>query len=191
MRAFALVAFTFVLGAGIANASLIGDTVTYDYFYPAINDLCCGPEYSQLIAPTGSTLATNLGPGDIFSLISGNTIHITFSEAPDAVFHFNSVAFNGPVYSNLQWAGLPVGVDAVDLNTNMPGLNLSMISFGPNYIAVNFEGLNPGAQGAHSATTFVDLTIAPEPWNVLMTVSGLLGLGILRSRLSRVPPSRS
>lgn len=89
---------------------------------------------------------------------------------------FNSDTFNGYIFSDLDWTGTPGAITGVSLLTDVDGLDQSRVSFGNDYVAVNFESLFLDGDD-----TFFELRLdvthnVPEPGTLGLLAFGLAGL---------------
>ena len=182
MKSFRVIASVMLLGlvcaATPARASVIaiGDTVDISYRFPdlgshynaGVNDI------SVVVTPAGPEVASYPLFDDVFS-IDFDTNLIVMDYHLDA--SWSAASFNGPYFSGF------TGLTIVALLTNLPGLDLGDISFGSDFLAINWQGLD------FDADTFVRLKLGeadvPEPTSMLLFGIASAGLASRRFRQLR------
>jgi hypothetical protein len=146
----------------------------------ATDTLTVGPgvEIDCPTAPIGgtSTLCAQFG---VASSIDIRPDSIRYDGGP-ATTGYAPGDFNGWIFSNLSTL-IPGGVASLVLSTNIPGLDLSRLSFTPDTLSVNMQGLGGVQIQQFAEITFLS-TPVPEPATSLLTGVGLLGAWFSRRR---------
>ena len=183
---FALGATAFALTA-IANpaqaADLTGTNVDVTWLFPdastiyATQTFAVGPGV-ELTCPGGG-----VGGGLCSGFVDSSTIDlgvdtlalaITGGTAP-----WSGAAFNGYEFSGLSAGGLWSGYS---LTTNFAGLDASRISFTPDAVRVNMQGIAP-SQGQSFTITLLSAAV-PEPatWAMMLVGFGAVGVSMRRHK---------
>jgi PEP-CTERM motif len=160
--------------AGAAQAaSLIGDTIKYEYIFPNASSVY---EIKTTTVAAGTSDAINAV--DIFSINPEATSFLINNFAYNS--NWNTAAFNGFRLSDLNF-DTPSKITGVTFVTNMQGFNGSRIGFTDNSVSVNWNSLR------FNSNTFLNLslktTAVPEPASTLgLLAVGALGAGSLLKR---------
>lgn len=108
--------------------------------------------------------------------LGANTIHLSIDGGTS---YWNTFAFNGYEFSQLASGGAWTGYT---LATDFAGLDASRVTFTPDAVWVNMEGIVPTA-GESFTLTLTSTPAVPEPANVAMLLAGLGALaGIARRK---------
>lgn len=195
-------ALAFCIGAGTAEATLIGDDVAVNHFTTASSMVGTSPlpttvtaDNSDIVTAYGSYpwgYRVNVDADDIlvdFAYLSGASdtwwdTYTTVAFNPET-FSFevteHPVDFNGLRVSSLNdSSGNPL--QGVTVDTNMAGWNTSMLSFGSDYAYFDWKGLSFDNSTYFNATLDFNgatggggSTSVPEPSTLLLIGSGLAG----------------
>lgn len=175
-------------GAVSANAAtLVGTNVTLNYIFPSAGTVFGSSVLDVVTDPTVLPCSSG-GAGVCSAFVENATFTVganTLTLAEDAGSSYNSAAFNGVQYANLDFGS---GISGFTLSTNLPGLTAANVSFTPDSIEFNAQGLSFGDQ-----SYFVTLTLnsVPEPSTWGMMLLGFAALGFAGYRTSRKGSSAS
>ncbi|HEX7690496.1 MAG TPA: PEP-CTERM sorting domain-containing protein [Burkholderiaceae bacterium] len=174
-----------ILAAGAASpalaADLTGKTVDIDWGFPTTSDIFAsdsvvvgaGPEVVCAGGGAGSGLCT--GFIDAAHLdIGADTLSLTIDQGSAA---WTGAAFNGYEFTGLAAGGSWTGYS---LSTDFSGLDSSRITFTPDAVFVNMQGIAPAA--GQSFTITLQAAAVPEPANAAMLLAGVAALGGLVRR---------
>jgi hypothetical protein len=143
--------------------------------------------YSSSVIAVGTPLDCIPGDGGICVAFSEDATlsasGLTLSVTEDAGAEYLGTAFNG-----VQFAGLTLSdgssITGVTLDTNLPGLNASDVSFTSNSVEYNAQG-----DSFLDAAYFVTLNLTtgtasnvPEPFTLSLFGAGLAGAAAMRRR---------
>ena len=169
-----VLAVLILVPAGAVTAGVIfdGETVRVDYLFPNTSTV-------------HDTATVVVGPGvELSSWPMGqNWLDIDIADTNILITHlidqsYNPGAFNGPLFADAL-ASIP-SVNSVTINpaTDMPGFDISRVTFDDDNIWVNFESLS-FVQG-NVVSLDVEADIIPEPATLSLLALG--GLGPLARR---------
>jgi hypothetical protein len=131
-----------------------GDTLQEYYLYP-------DSRTAYYTSPTFTVLASGIdgldepGTTNVFQL-SANSTSITASHFAFAG-SFNSATFNG--FEIVDESHSDIAGVTIDSSTNMAGLTASDVTFGSDYVLIDWEGLSFNT----NTTVKLDLTFGPDP----------------------------
>ncbi|MBI2400035.1 MAG: PEP-CTERM sorting domain-containing protein, partial [Deltaproteobacteria bacterium] len=195
-------AMAFCIGAGTAEATLIGDDVTVIHYTAPDGSLIqvgTSPLPTTVTADDSDTVIAygsypygykvNVGADNI--LVDYNYLFdasgtwwdtyttVVFDPFPNVVT--NPITFNGLRVSDLNDSS-GNALQGVTVDTNMAGWNTSMLSFGSDYAYFDWKGLSFDTATYFNATLDFSLatsgggsTSVPEPSTLLLIGSGLAG----------------
>ena len=163
-----------------AQASLIGDQVEIQWYYPD-TATPVAPSFGPFTVQAGTADQQVETTQDIYFNVEASSLHIEFDPANGPIAWLDAV-FNGPVFQDLDYLGAPGSViSAVSVASSVTGFSSDRVSFGDDFVAVNFAGLvHTGGQ------VDIDLTFAvPEPSTLLLMGMGVAVLAGLRWRVRK------
>jgi hypothetical protein len=170
LTAYALVVLSLVSGQARAGG-LLGATIHGVYYFPntstVFQDLG-----NKVVSPTAVFDFTDAG-GITFIVSDSQIVTSGFNGGAD------SASFNGPLFTVVSGGAPIVGV-TIDSATNVPGFDLSRVTFTSTSVSENVQGLIfPG-----NPNITLDLLFAstvPEPSTfILGSIAGVIGLMALR-----------
>lgn len=172
-------AFSLLLVAGPARATLIGDTVTIAHHCCALGTVATGG------GPTNVTVESGSGDQILFYFnlyfvdVDAQSIRVDFNAGPNTFDSGEEDAFNGLVVSDLDWVDLPGTVTGFsEIDTNLAGWDDSRASFDDHSVAFNWELLTFTAASFFEAT--LEVQHVPEPGTQVLVLAGLLGVAAWR-----------
>ena len=182
IRAFAASALAAAAAfPALAADDLTGKTVGVDWKFPDISTnyasdsvvVGSGPEIQCAGNDAGTNLCTGFVDGATID-IGATTLGLSIDSGTAA---WSTGTFNGYEFSNLS-AGGPWG--GYTLATTFDGLDASRITFTPDAVWVNMEGISPVA--GESLTITLTPSAVPEPAGPAMLFAGLSVLGMVARR---------
>lgn len=167
---------------GLANASLIDDSVVIGHHGPTINDVLIS---DTVQVKTGTDDVVTLGS---FSVdMEADSLTVAFNRSD----FFSAFSFNGLVVSDLDDNGgsdyilLNVGVD-----TDVAGWNASRIIFGDDFAAFNWAGLTFDTSTNFEAMLEFGPNPIPIPTTMVLFITGLVGFAAARKYRTTHPTRR-
>lgn len=160
-----------LVAAPFCHASLIGDDVEIQWYFP---DLASPvpPQFGPFTVEAGLGDAQVEGAQDITFNVEASSLHIIFDPANGPI-EWLDAAFNGPVFMDLDWIGMPAAViTGVDVTATVTGFTEDRVSFSNHSVAVNFGGLTHTGGAVNVLLTYS----VPEPSTALLMLAGLIGL---------------
>ena len=169
----------------IASASLIGDTIDIEWWFPDTSTVFASDSHlvSELVevnCPNDSTANSNICAGFVSwpaSIdIGAETIRYQQIGSPG----FTTAGFNGWVFSDLDW-GVAGEIIGVSLDTNIDGLDLNRVSYTADSVSINLQGLGGDLRREFAELT-LDVRHVPDPATLALFGIGLAGLGFARRK---------
>lgn len=179
LRKMALLASFAALGVSqAASASLLGDSITAEYYFPNLSSPY-PPARTETVTSSGAQYLA-FGGGYFDLIITPTQIIADNFDGSDT---FSDEPFNGFVLTDNTKPFDPVSVDAL---TNMSGFGAANITVSGNQLFLNWSGL------PYTPTTKVVLDVGsisavPLPPAALLFMPGLGLLGMIASRRKRIP----
>jgi hypothetical protein len=171
------------LGCSNAQAQFIGHTIQIAHVYPNTSSLftLLGLPANFLVGPG---VELNYA-GAVAMDISDSTISLTIvpgvtSEPGDG----SANSFDGYRFTDTLGSMAAIIGVSINASTSLPGFTANRLSFGDDYIAMNFEGLSTGAS-TRSVVVDVQFAPVPEVSSLALFPVGLLGIGLYFRRNSR------
>lgn len=166
------------LASSAAEAGLIGTAMDAVYYYPDVGTPYTGASFTpaQFVVGAGQETVGNVeGVTQLLINVSDSDLTIilhTILSLPT----WGPAPFNGVILASPD--GLDISSATVDPATTMAGFDNSRITFGPNEIVINWNGL-PYSDGT---AVKVDFGFVPEPDALTLLGAGLLGMTAIRRR---------
>lgn len=176
MKKILLAAAAAATVSGTAHASLIGDSVLMEWVYPDAASVI----FSKTVTVgAGAEVTCNNDPSfcsfggygndAVFFDLSAADINMSFTNGSTG---FVATDYNGFRFSDLDMGGPITGVT---LTTNINGLDMSRVTFGPDWVSVNLASL-----ATSESFWNISLQTVPAPTSLALLGVGLLALGMRR-----------
>lgn len=179
-RAFTVVSLAAAAAVpAFAANDLTGTTVAIDWKFPdtsttyATNSVVVGAGAELSCAGGGAGTGLCVGFVDAATIdVGAQTLSLTIDSGTVA---WTSTGFNGYEFSGLSAGGAWTGYT---LSTTFAGLDSSRISFTPDAVWVNMQGITPDAGESFT----ISLTAVPEPTGPALLLAGLGALACIARR---------
>jgi hypothetical protein len=183
------IGFSFAIVSFYANATLIGDTVSFEFSSPLLGQSSTG----SVLVQTGSADVMNFdfgfGFGPLVKVnIEETSILFNFLRAPVGTLQWVDV--EKFIISDMQFL-TPAGViSGLNFDTDISGFSSSRISFTPDSVTVDMSSLL--TRGNEFITINLQSYSVPEPTSVaLLGLGGIILLALRRKSASRISRSIS
>lgn len=169
--------------SGMVNASLVDDTVYVEYYYPYL-------DFDAEPAKSATVDQVSIGADDLVDTLGRYTVNIegsSFVVEFTRTDFFTELDFNGLVIRDLNDDGgdnyilLGVEVEA----TNVAGWDDTLLTFGDDFVALNWSGLAFEADSSFEAILEFGPNPIPIPTAIILFVTGLIGFSGWRKMKSR------
>jgi hypothetical protein len=175
--AFGIAAFT-----AQAQACLLGVQFSQNYYLNAGPNAFYSATNPIVTAPFAGELGSVEGVTTINADISATNLTLTLDTVLDSPT-WNSLTFNGVIFTLLAPSTLNISNVIVSPSTTMVGFDASRVSLTSNSIAIDWGGLSYVAGTIVSLDfAFRDATAVPEPATLALMGAGLAGFGLRRRK---------
>ncbi|NUN66592.1 hypothetical protein HCU40_17955 [Pseudanabaena biceps] len=165
LQKLSVVASVAVLAIGVSAgsaqaASLVGQTINVDYFFPDVNSLYDSTSVN-VAANSSDVISTGGGLFTVDPSALGFSISPTFGFALTGLFQGSQFTFNGIKFSNLNFGdGSVVTGVLIDNQTGaFTAFDSSRISFTDNSVSLNFQNLGQGSEGSFQVGNTLDVSL--------------------------------
>jgi hypothetical protein len=164
--------------AGMANATLVGDSITIQHFFPDLSTPHA--TYTAIVLDGESDTTSVMDYYDVN--VDDSTIYVKY-RFTDSGTYWTEADFNGLVVSSLNDSS-GHALAGVLVNTNMPGWDNSRLSFSSDSVTFNWQGLYAfdTSRYFNASLDFGGQQPVPEPATMLLMGTGLAGLAATRRR---------
>jgi hypothetical protein len=160
----------------VANASLIGDTVTISHDYPNIGTSFCGEVNIVVTSDASDSVDAISCLGFIDEIVNMNATGFRLDIITQGASYVG--AFDGVSITGLNWSvGLPTGFD---ISTNIQGWNVSRLTSTNTGLFVNLSGIHFSENAYLDVSAQIPEQSIPEPSTIAILALGLVGLGARR-----------
>ncbi|MEO5689121.1 MAG: PEP-CTERM sorting domain-containing protein [Burkholderiaceae bacterium] len=179
-RALAICALAAATLPAFAANDLTGQSVNVDWLFgstPAsiaqrVVTVGAGPEIQCAGGTVGPDLCSYFVDGATID-IGTNTLKLTIDSGTS---FWSSSTFNGYEFSNLSSGGPWTGYS---LSTDFAGVDTSLVTFTPDAVWINMQGIQPAAGESFTITL---LSAVPEPTSPALLLGGLGALACVARR---------
>lgn len=188
-RLLALLAIgNLALASAPAQAGLLGSTVDLGYRYQATAADTLLTTLDQVQVGSGVE-ATCPGALNLCTMLTSATQSVDIDDRSITYRYVGNGSGFNPVFINgfdFQALNLGSAITAIDLSTDIVGLDLSRLSFTANSLRIDMQGLSLLAPGNTFTVQLLTATATvPEPGTALLAALALAGLLTVRRRGSR------
>jgi len=178
----ALLGFLVLISApGVANATMIGDTITINRLFPDLFTIFGDPP----IPGAGSGAVTTIVLVGPEAASPQPTLYSIDLGSNSIVFDFLATSgFGGApagVFDGLQFLGFSQAI--ANVSASATGISVAGLSFGTDFINLDLDGVFDGNASLTLQVDFAAPTAVPEPSTLVLALLGMgVGFGRLVSR---------